>query len=236
MSENPKTLGGLELTDAAGVQANAFARVLLLGPPKSGKTSSVLLTAPRPILHINCDYSVSAAKGAARLGAEFQTVFVTSRASWFGAIRGAIKAAEAGEFRTIAVDPISVFGDTALTELKAANYEGWALWGALEDTIVGGCKLLLAAPAHVFLISHMTAGGEETAGILPAIGGRTKLKLPSVVDDWVVLDLEPERKPHERQFLIGPQKYWSGACRNAQRTCSIPADIGVLLSELGITP
>lgn len=222
-------LGVISGKDAA---SNAYARVLLIGAAKAGKTTAVLATAP-DALHINCD-GASASKMANNLGAEFHTLdyVVTTRAALRRAIETSEKLVAAGVVRTVVLDSITLLCDNLLDEISV-TMTGYDVWNELADHLCGAVKKLCKLDAHIFVIAHMDPSEDEVAGITPAIKGQSKVRIPAMLDDWILLDVEPGRKP-ERQFLLGAQKTWSHSGRNIKRSCAIDATVPVLFKELGL--
>jgi hypothetical protein len=212
------------------VAEESFARVLVMGAAKIGKTTCIASTAPKPLI-INCD-GVGATKGASNQGAKFFTIDANNRASWTKAQTTARKLIDAGNVQTVVVDSISLLADNLLDEIKK-TLEGYDVWSELDLQLSRGLKSILSLPAHVFVISHMTPDYDGAAGVLPAVPGRSRWRLPGIVTDWVLLDVEPGRKP-ERQFLLGPQKSWNYSGRNIKRSCAVEATVPALFAELGI--
>lgn len=213
-------------------KANAFARVLLIGPAKAGKTTCVAKTAPKPLI-INCDGD-TATTGASNQGAQFQAIDVDGVASWRRAIQTAGKMVEAEVTRTIMVDTVSLLAKALERALKQ-RYEGWDVWRHLENELVTGFLALRELNAHLFMIAHMDPREDTAAGILPFIGGQSKVWLPGVIDDWIMLEVDPDRNP-PRQFLLGPQKKWTHSGRSVRKVTAIDADVMLLFKELGIHP
>lgn len=221
---------GIENQDEA--RENAFARILVMGPAKSGKTTCVLASAPRAF-HINCDGD-SATKGAAALGGKFLTKKATTRRSLEASLQAAEKLVAVGEVRTVVLDTITLLADNMIDELKG-QFDGFELWGEMANVLVGAVKRLSKLDAHLFVIAHMLPDSkQDAAGIMPAIGGSSKVRIPAMLDDWILLDVEPGRKP-ERQWLLGPQKSWNHSGRNIRRTVAVEATVPALFEELGIT-
>jgi hypothetical protein len=214
---------------------NAFARILLLGPAKAGKTTAIAGTAPKPLV-LNCD-GLSATKGAKRVHAasRFDVIDVNSRASLIHGVKAAEAMVAAGHTRTVILDTATLLVDNILDEVTKAGFEGWDRWDELEKAVMGSVKRLAALEAHLFVISHMDPTKDPAQGILPTIGGKLKTRLPAMLDDWILLDVDPERDP-ERVFLLGPQKTWTHSGRNIRRKCMVEADVEALFEELGITP
>jgi hypothetical protein len=214
---------------------NAFARILLLGPAKAGKTTCIAGTAPKPLV-INCD-GLSATKGARLVhkGSKFLVAEAQSRAGLINAVKAAEALVASGDVRTVILDTATLLVDNILDEVTKAGFEGWDRWEELEKAVMGSVKRLAQLEAHLFVISHMDPTKDPAQGILPTIGGKLKTRLPAMLDDWILLDVDPERNP-ERVFLLGPQKTWTHSGRNIRRRCMVEADVEALFEELGITP
>jgi hypothetical protein len=226
----------LELPPLDGVMTGdqavdeAFARILLLGPMKVGKTTACLATSPGPVLVINCDGN-GATKYPATQGAKFYQLDVQSRKQWLAACKKAHDLAAAGKVRTIIVDTVTLLSDEIVDELKILQFQGYDLWNELEDNLKTGLRKLFESAAHVIVVAHMDPREDEIAGIMPLISGKTKVWLPSKVADWVLFTCGEDGK---RQFLLGAQGKWSHAGRNVKRAAAIEADVGLMFDHLGI--
>jgi hypothetical protein len=240
-----QTAGGREGPDSADelleqlgvytnddIQQSAYARVLVLGPAKGGKTTCLALSAPSPLI-INCD-GPNATKGAANQGAKFLSIDASNRKSWNHAIKVAQQLVESGRVKTVIVDTISLLADFLHDDI-ATTLSGFDLWRELEEQLMlKGLKKLFNLEAHLFITAHMAPTHESIAGVLPVLKGSSKTRIPAFVDDWVMLDVKPGLTPHERMFLLGAQENWSASGRNIKRTCAVAATVPALFEELGI--
>jgi hypothetical protein len=208
----PAQLEELGLVDQDGAAENAFA-------------------APRPLI-INCD-GQSATKGPKELGASFLVAEATTRATWRKACATALTLADQGKIGTIIVDTMTLLADNLLDEISV-TLDGFERYTELAKQLVGGIRNLSKANAHLFVVCHMTPDHDAAAGILPAIPGSAKIRIPGMLDDWILLDVEPGRKPHERCWLLGPQKGWNHSGRNIRNSKMIQATVPALLEEFGI--
>jgi hypothetical protein len=223
------------------ISRGTYARILVLGVGKVGKTTSLLTTAPKPlIIDGDTDGSVNA---ALRLGAEFMRLPCHTVVEWKRGVDNAVKAAAAGLCESIIVDPLSLISDTIVAELSATK-DGRDLFREVLALLVNGVRKLTRAKAHVFIVSHFmpprvdeSKNLVDSGGILPGIPGQAAMKIPALMSDWVVFEATPSKTPGEqptRQFLVGPQKLWAASGRNANRSCAVPANVPALFAELGI--
>lgn len=215
------------------VVENAFARVLLLGPAKAGKTTAIAGTAPQPLV-LNCD-GIGASKGAKNVypDSTFDVLDCHTRAELKSSISKVEKMVTAGITKTVVLDTVTLLADSLLDEIKL-TLTGWDVWDELESCVMGALKRLCALPVHVVVIAHMNPAKDPTEGIMPAIGGKLKTRLPAYLDDWILLDIENDRKPFERAFLLGPQKTWTHSGRNIRKKTMCEATFPALCAELGI--
>lgn len=226
-------LAALGVMSESEAQENAFGRILLLGPAKAGKTTCIAGTAPLPLV-INCD-GQSATKSARLTFPEqrFNVVEATNRRSLANALSAAEKLVAAGAAKSVILDTLTLLADNLLDELSV-TLEGYDLWNEMADQLVGAVKRLCKLEAHVFVIAHMKPGDDPAEGVMPAIPGQSKIRIPALLDDWILLDVVPDRKP-ERAFLLGPQKSWTHSGRNVRRNCMVEASVPALFEELGLS-
>lgn len=227
-------LEAMGVYDSDAVSKSAYARVLVVGPAKAGKTTCIASTAPQCLV-LNCDGRDATSGAASHTAQKFLTIDVANRSDWVKARKTAKKLVAAGAVRTIMVDTASLLCHYIHKDLKRLGLENYDLWNALEEEIVGGYSELAELDAHLFVTAHMTGNHEDAAGILPLLMGQSKIKLAAMVTDWVLLDVDAGRKPHERLWLLGPQKEWTHSGRNVKRVCAVEATVPALFDELGIT-
>lgn len=214
------------------VAASAWARILIIGPIKSGKTTAIVTTAPDPLV-INCDLFDSTLF-AKKQGAKFLQIPVDSLAAWKKAQLTARKCVEAGVARTVIVDTATMLSDNLIEELLMKyGDDSRGAYGELLSQIMGGIKRLCKLEAHVIVVGHIAPEWNEVEGIMPLIAGQSKTKLPALMTDWVTYDYNPEAKI-QRRFLVGSQGKWTHAGRNVSRSTIVPASIPALFEELGI--
>jgi len=229
----PKASGPskLDFYDEEFVEQAGFARVLLVGPPKVGKSVAVGTTAPGPVVILNCDQG-EALVPVRRHGGKFKALNIDSALTWSRATKELPAMAERGECRTCVVDTVTLLAGNTLEREMASKYTGFDVYSHMEDALMSGLNRLANAPMHLFVIAHMTK--DEAVGVLPDIPGKAKRLITGLLSDWILLSYDPKRTDMERAFVLGPYEGWRGHGRNIKRTALIPADVGVLLDELGI--
>lgn len=221
----------LKLYNQDEVQKSTYARTLLLGPAKTGKSSCVAATSPRPFI-INADPPDALHFPAAVMKAKFDAVNVTNRREWEEACSMAVDRATEGLNETIVVDTLSLLCESLLEDCKT-TLRGFDVWTARDESVMKGIRTILDAPAHLIIISHLDARSDGPAGVMPVIGGKQlAVRLPALLSDWVLFDMEPGRNP-ERCFVLGAQKNWNHSGRNLKGSKLIEADVGLLLDEMG---
>jgi hypothetical protein len=219
------------------VSSSSYARILVLGGMKIGKTTALLTTAPKPGI-INCDADDATKWAATHGGAKFLQWNAYNKQQWAKAVHAASMAANDGVINTVIVDSMTLLGNNVVDELAVVHGEDKrGLYGELIKVLMSGVKKLCKLQAHVFFVAHLSPDHDEVAGIVPLIGGQTKVLLPAFVSDWVLFRCDPEASDPklQRQFVLGAQGKWSASGRNIKKPNVIPATVPDLFHELGIT-
>lgn len=215
------------------IAPSAYARVLVLGGGKIGKTTTLVSTSPKPLI-INCDGD-SATKYPAKMGAKFIAVDATTRMQWKKAQNAAKEIVEAGAAKSVIVDSVSLLANNLVDELSVVHQDDKrALYGELLETLMRGFKRLMTLPAHVFFVAHVAPDFDEVTGVCPLIAGQTKMLLPAFVNDWALMTYDGDRTP-ERAFVLGSIGKWSIGGRGVKKPCVIPATVPALCREIGVT-
>ena len=232
------------------VLASPFLRLLILGPPKIGKTTTCVSTAPPGGVYvIECDGSESALAGAARRR-QFDYDLVKGGSAMNGAVETAKKGVTAGKYQTVILDTLSGFAEgLEEEELRAAAGDprrAYRPYGAKLRRLV---RELFALQAHTVITSHfMDLGSEiegQTAksgnGILPLLAGSARQTVSMLCPDVLFLDFRPEKGPdgkmHQaRKFLVNPKGVWGVGSRAIDGTHELPADLTALLATIQALP
>src|SRR5687767_5834635 len=109
---------GLDVYTSDDMAVCSKARVLLTGDPKAGKTTSILTSAPGPILVLNCD-KPGAPMAAKRHGGKFDVLDIETAGIWREGVKFAIQAVREEKYRTVVVDTITMLINNCLAlEMK----------------------------------------------------------------------------------------------------------------------
>lgn len=230
-------LSGASLADSQHLS------LLVLGPSKIGKTTSVVTTSPKP--YIVCSDGEKSLEPILEFTRDFKFDLVDStdgpkllgqaEKAWAEARRGAI----AGEYETIIWDTISFFSAYLMADLLERHDDG--KWGeAYSDhnkKLLNYTARLLQIPAHVIVIAHdfpVTGKMEgqlakKGDGILPAVEGSIRTRIPGMFQNVVYMAKEDE----ERFFLTSVNGVFGPGCRNLPAHVSkIPADVGAMWQRI----
>ena len=230
----------LEFYSEADLEGGAFARVLLTGDRKAGKTTAVLTTAPGPIAVLNAD-GPGAPMAARRFGAKgLKILDVTGPELWIKGCEAAANLAKAGEIKTIVADTITLLVNKVIAGEMGRRFKDYHIWSNTYQCFMNGLEILERAQAHVFLIAHY----DMDNGLI-TLDGKLKKDIPAMAHDIVHLDYKPGRTTRdpetgtitklERAFMIGPSASGLSGGRHSDENKIIPADVRLLLAELGIS-
>lgn len=113
-------------------------------------------------------------------------------------------------FKTLVVDPLSIYVDRVLFELmaKSPGQDARRYYGDLANHL----RLILmrfhALPCHVLWLCHVRADGNETNG--PAIGGQMGTKMPAYMDFKVLNHVQTSpTAPPTYELRTRPFRSWT---------------------------
>lgn len=215
-----------------------FLRTLILGYPKTGKSTSVLLTCEKPVYVVNCDQE-SSLLPARRLGAKFEWDYVATPQQMESAILTARNGVKAGKYRTVVLDTITNYARHArdyfeeASRTKSGEADGRRFWDALAKNLLNVCDRFLSLRAHVLVLGHYAEVSAEIEGqirktgdgVVPLIQGAARNQLPGLFDDVIFF----EKKQGKRYFVLQTGGRFGPGTRSLNddiETCD--ADIGVL--------
>jgi len=225
---------------ATELERELFLRVLLMGPPKIGKTRSTIDSLARafgPGYVIECG-DKSALAPALRQTTKFTFDLVRDENQMETAIKEGKSGAKAGRYKWIVMDDYSLYGTWLEGELRdasaAANKsnepDGRRYWPEYKSRILNIVGRLLDSSAHVVFVSHFIEQSQEIdgqkaksgRGVLPMFGGSVREELPARFVDVLFMD---KIKDH-RVFMVNPEGVWGPGCRSVDGTKEIEPDFG----------
>lgn len=227
---------------SSDLELDMHLRVLLMGPPKLGKSVAAICTSPSPVRVFLCE-SDTALREAQRRGPPFEFERLRAEGAYKQMTTLLVQAkedAKAGKVKTLIIDPLSDFADRLLAESFKLNLtnqgeeDGRRAFPHFTKRLLHCVDLAFTIPAHLIVICHyMEVGGGEMGlpktgeGIVPLIQGQARARISAKFND--VLWLDYDRKTQERLFVTGPQGAWGPGCRNLSTTQTLPADFTALI-------
>lgn len=220
--------------------AGAFHRLLVIGPPKIGKTHWSLKTAHKPVYVLACDGGQSLKPGLRECAdgeVFFDDVNGQDRVLLNQievAVIEASKGARDGRYKTIVVDTLSTLSKN-LSEIfvppDCVNVR--AGWGAYGMKLRGIIQRLNTLPAHIVYLCHDKIVMDEKGvkkEILPYIQGKTAGDISALVDDIVYLEREGDARVFRTSItgVLGP------GCRNLPGVRTIPADLTAMWQTINL--
>jgi hypothetical protein len=202
-------------------------RILLVGPPKSGKTCCSALTAPGPKYIFNVD-GKGGLDGAALQGAEFDADDITGFSSYtkaFAYLKANIK-----NYRTVIFDNVSTFAMVLEDEIRTkVRDDPRVIYPQLKRDLTRVIRDLISLPVNVIIIGHVDPGeNAEKGGFdhMLSVSGGAKVTIPMLIQDWIWLEVSIDPTTHEvqREFLLAPQGTWKKAVRSIKDVEKMPAD------------
>ena len=230
--------------DASSIEREAFDRVLILGEPHSGKSTSVTASAAEAFglgYVINCGKKTGLLD-AARKTSKFKFDIVRDHAGMEESLKEARRGSKEGLYHWIALDDFNLYAswlEVALedqTRNAKGEADGRRFWREYRKSLVNILVRLFDMKAHIYVISHYieTGGGlidgqtEKTGqGVAPMFAGAARKEIPGMFSDIVFM--APSTKDSaKRSFHINPVGVFGPSCLSAPGTREIPADVGLL--------
>lgn len=225
---------------ASELATSSFLRVLLLGPPKVGKSTMCIGTSPGPVRVLLAEDDSALVPAIRAFGPEsFTFARVPGYNEMTREVLAAKNDAKKGEVKTCIVDSLSIFAKKLEKQCLDATDNGHGPDGRRAypdfnrrvDQII---DQLFSIKAHLIVISHyIDTGGGEVApddggeptpktgeGVVPMLPGKARILVPARFPDVVWMDYSKGK----RVLITGPLGAWGPGCRSMNGTKKIPAD------------
>lgn len=232
---------------ASALERDAFDRVLILGEPHCGKSTSVVSSAAKAFglgYVINCGKKDGLIE-AKRRDMGFEWDLVRDEGQMEAAIKEARRGAKEGKYKWIVIDDYNFYADwlEAALEDMTRNAKGESDGRRyFREYTKRLCNILFRCfdfKAHIYVISHYIETGdgliegqtEKTGrGVAPLFAGAARKKIPGMFGD--VIFMAPGSKDRSRRsFFINPAGVFGPTCLSSSETREIEADVGLLRQE-----
>ena len=219
-----------------------YLRLLVLGFPKSGKTTCCVTTAPGSdpadkgrVYVINCDQKDSL-KPAQRRNERFLWDYVEDPEDMDKCLYEARKGVKAGEIETVILDTISgyfpILLDDCMEQSKGRSNlpDPRKAWPESNKRILALLKQLFSLRCHVIVISHYEdkKSDEEQKTkrqIIPLISGKAATSIPAQFQDIVFFELYGSK----RVFTTSIEGTLGPGCRSLDGYHTVKADVRLLI-------
>jgi hypothetical protein len=232
---------------AKDLERDPWLRVLLMGGPKTGKTSMAVATSPPPVRVFLCEHD-SALRYASHVS-DFDFERTRDLNQMLKALAEAKADIERKKLSTIIIDPLSTFATTLEEQcLKATDTgrgpDGRRAYPEFNRRLRHLLDSLFRLPCHLIVITHYIdvgggevrpeGGGDPTPqtgeGIVPLLPGKARALVSAMFPDVVWMDY----RRGERVLVTGPTGAWGPGCRSLPETRILPADIHSGEKDVGI--
>jgi hypothetical protein len=231
--------------DSKDLSASSHLRLLIMGPPKVGKTSVAVGTAPEGGVYVINSDDVNSLRPAQRLRT-FQGAHVLGND--LQGIENALKecrtGVKEGRFNTIVWDTITkyagrveqLFADATIG--AKGEPDGRRYWPAYKKHLHGVLDRLFAMKAHVIVNAHYLVQSsvqidgqvaKQGDGIVPALGGTARASIPAEFQDVVFLE---KRRNDKRVFVTSADGVYGPGCRSLPGVTEVDANVAKMWEEM----
>jgi hypothetical protein len=233
--------------EASALEREPYDRVLILGDPHIGKSTSVVATAAAAFgkgYVINCGKKTGLLE-ASRRGARFAWDRVCDEPQMENAIKEARKGCKEGVYKWVVLDDYNLYGswlEEALEDLTRnakGEADGRRFWREYRKKLINILIRCFDFKGHFYCICHYieTGGGliegqtEKTGhGVVPLFGGAARKEIPAHFSNTVFM-APSSKEPGQRSFYVNPIGVYGPSCLDIDGTHEIPADVGELHKE-----
>jgi hypothetical protein len=233
--------------EASALEREPFDRVLILGQPHYGKSTTVVASAAEAFglgYVINCGKKTGLLE-AARRNSRFRWDLVRDEVQMEDALKEARRGCKNGTYKWVVIDDYNLYAswlEVALedqTRNAKGEADGRRFWREYRKRLINILLRCFDFHAHFYCISHYieTGGGlidgqtEKTGvDVAPLFAGAARKEIPGMFADIVFL-APSSKDPTDRSFFVNPIGVYGPTCLSVQGTREIPADVGRLHRE-----
>lgn len=232
---------------ASEIEACSYLRLLILGAPKNGKTTTVLKSAMGTSYVINSDDEHSLRPALQFTDDfDFDVCLGNDVREIEKAIHVAREGVKEGRYQTILWDTITKYCWRVEEVFAKATWnareepDGRRYHPLLRKHVMNIIDRLFLLPAHVIVNAHWAdVGGapidnqldKDGDGIAPMLPGQLRVHVPAAFQDVIFL----EKKGETRNFITSSSGVWGPGCRNLPGVKTMPADISALWDKMQST-
>lgn len=240
----------LQPVDGSEVATTRYLRMYLMGAPKIGKSSAVLMTCPKPCYVINSDRDDSLTaptdlmieKGL-RIKGQFSSNLIHSDQDMESALKLARHLVLEKGYKTIYWDTITGFSEHLFKQCEknasggSAKINNWTAYREFKKRILNFAARITRLPAHVIVASHyeIVRVGEDDdddddkkkmpksgEGVAPGIPGSARMVIGKYFADVVFME---KTKKGSRVFTTEMDGVWGPGCSSLPGVKQVPASI-----------
>jgi hypothetical protein len=232
--------------DSSTLEREPYDRVLVLGDPHIGKSTSVISSATRafgPGYVFNCGKKTGGLEAARQC--RFTLDHIRDEPQMEDAIKEARRGCKDGTYKWIVLDDFTLYAhwlEGALedqTRNQKGEADGRRWWREYTKRLLNIVIRCFDMKGHFYCICHYVETGsgliegqtEKTGhGVLPLFGGAARKLIPAEFANTVFM-AQGSRDLSKRSFFINPIGVYGPSCLDIMGTREINADVGVLHEE-----
>lgn len=225
--------------DGAAVAEEQYLRLMILGPPKIGKTHAAMATCEKRAYVIASD-GPGGMQTAQGLTTDYDVDYVDAgdrsvMTQLDNALNTAERGVREGKYKTIIWDTVTAYSlllsDLYVPPDKDSN---WKSWQIVEARLRNPIQRLNRLKAHIIILAHSVITQEDgkVKKIYPQFPGKSARIIPGLMNDVVYMEKEGEN----RVFRVSMAGVEGPGSRNLPGVSTIPADVMGLIRLRGQTP
>ena len=233
--------------EASALEREPFDRVLILGEPHIGKSTSVVASAAEAFglgYVMNCGKKTGLL-GAGRRSKRFHWDLIRDEKDMEDALKIGRKGCKEGTYKWIVIDDYNLYASRLeemledITRNEKGESDGRRYFREYRKRLVNVLLRCFDFKAHVYVISHFIETGDGLIegqteksgyGVAPLFAGAARKEIPGLFGDIVFMAPSSE-DGKQRSFFINPTGVYGPSCLSATETSEIDADVGALHAE-----